>query len=259
MVFPGVAPSPVRPRDRAPVARTAPAAPSARAVGALSEVDLRVAEGSVHAVVGPRGAGKTTLLNLLSGYLAPTAGQVLVRGRDVTGQQPERLARLGVGRSFRLASLLDALTTAEQVELALASCSADHRRWQPRGELGQLGQLGQFREGAEELLAQVGLADLAGVVAGSLALGERRALEVAVALAPVPRVLLLDEPTAGLGPDEVDRTIALLTRVAAGRTLVLVDHNLYAVRSVADTLTVLRGGQVVAEGAYDEVRPELGV
>ncbi|QGN59508.1 ATP-binding cassette domain-containing protein [Nostocoides sp. HKS02] len=243
MVFPGVAASSLRPGDRARAART---------VRALHEVDLRVAEGSVHAVVGPRGAGKTTVLNLLSGYLAPTAGQLLVLGRDVTGQQPEQLARLGVGRSFRPSSVLDALTTAEQVELALASSSADHGRWPPRRELGQ------FREGAEAVLAEAGLAGQADVLAGSLAPCERRALEFAVAIAPGPQVLLLDEPTAGLGPDDVDRTIALLTRVAAGRTLVLVDHNLYAVRSVADTVTVLRGGEVVAEGAYDEVRPELG-
>jgi branched-chain amino acid transport system ATP-binding protein len=222
-----------------------------RAVVALRAVDLRVAEGSIHAVVGPRGAGKTTLLNVLSGYLAPTTGQILVRGRDVTGQQPEQLARLGVGRSFRLSTLFDQLTGLEQVELALAASSADHRRWLPRL------QHGRFRAGAEDLLDRVGLSGRAAIASGSLAPGERRALEVAVALAPSPWLLMLDEPTAGLGPHEVERTVALVSEVAAARTLVVVDHHLDAVRRVADTVTVLRAGEVVAEGTYDQVRTAL--
>lgn len=237
MEFPGrAAVPPTRAAGRVP---SVPSVRAVRAVRGVRGVDLRVAQGSIHAVVGPRGAGKTTLLNLLSGYLAPTEGQVLLAGEDVTGRQPDEFVRLGMGRAFRLTRLFDALTAAEYVALALGS----------RSDLGT---------SAVALLASVGLSGRAGAALGLLTPGERCALEIAVALAPGPRVLLLDEPTAGLAPDEVDQTIALLIHVAAGRTVLLVEHNLYAVRSIADTVTVLRAGEVVAEGAYDQVRSQLG-
>jgi branched-chain amino acid transport system ATP-binding protein len=218
---------------------------------ALHGVDLRVDEGSVHALVGPNGAGKTTLFNLLSGFLKPSGGRVEICGRDVTGMPPERIARLGVARSFQITSLFAALSAREHVELALqASTGLGWRFW--RSER----QLGRFRDRAEALLAEVGLADHPGTPAGVLAYGRKRALELAVALALDPRVLLLDEPTAGMGVEDIDNTVALVRRVAGGRTVVLVEHNMSVVGSLADRVTVLQQGRVLVEGPYDQVRAD---
>jgi branched-chain amino acid transport system ATP-binding protein len=216
---------------------------------ALHGVDLTVDEGSVHALVGPNGAGKTTLFNLLSGFLQPSGGRVEICGRDVTGMPPERIARLGVARSFQITSLFAALSAREHVELALqASTGLGWRFW--RSER----QLGRFRDRAEALLAEVGLANFSDIPAGVLAYGRKRALELAVALALDPRVLLLDEPTAGMGAEDIDNTVALVRRVAGGRTVVLVEHNMSVVGSLADKVTVLQQGRVLVEGPYHEVR-----
>ena len=221
---------------------------------AVCEVELRVAEGTLHALVGPRGAGKTTLFNLLTGFLVPTSGQILFRGEDITGRQPEQIAHLGMARSFQITSPFDQTTAVDHVELALAaSTGAGYRFWRSTA------QLGRFREPAMELLGQVGLANRAGVAAGSLANGQKRALEVALALALDPQLLLLDEPTAGMGLEDVERTIELVKAVAQGRTVLLVDHNMHVVGSLADTVTVLQSGQVLAEGPYDEIRHDQRV
>jgi branched-chain amino acid transport system ATP-binding protein len=218
---------------------------------AVHEVDLQVNDGSVHALVGPNGAGKTTLFNLLSGFLAPSAGRVEIDGRDVTGLAPERIARLGVARSFQITTLFPALSAREHVELALqAGTGLGWRFWRSDR------QLRQFRDPALELLAEVGLSEVAEVPAGVLAYGRKRALELAVALALDPRVLLLDEPTAGMGAEDVDRTVDLVRRVARGRTVVLVEHNMSVVASLADRVTVLQQGRVLVEGPYQEVRQD---
>jgi branched-chain amino acid transport system ATP-binding protein len=218
---------------------------------AVNEVDLQVDDGSVHALVGPNGAGKTTLFNLLSGFLAPSAGRVEIGGRDVTGLPPERIARLGVARSFQITTLFPALSAREHVELALqAGTGLGWRFWRSDR------QLRRFRDRALELLAEVGLTEVAEVPAGSLAYGRKRALELAVALALDPRVLLLDEPTAGMGAEDVDRTVELVRRVAAGRTVVLVEHNMSVVASLADRVTVLQQGRVLVEGPYADVRED---
>ena len=220
-----------------------------RGFRAVSDVDLQVAPGTVHALVGPNGAGKTTLFNLLTGFLTPTSGSIRFDGRDITGLAPERIAPLGVARSFQITSLFDQLSAREHVELALACRTGMGRQfWR------SVHRLSAFRDRAMDLLAQVGLADRAGVPAGSLAYGQKRALELALAMALDPKLLLLDEPTAGMGLEDVDRTIALIRRLAAGRTVVLVDHNMHVVGSLADTVTVLQAGQILAEGPYDEVR-----
>ncbi|HEV7898087.1 MAG TPA: ABC transporter ATP-binding protein [Planosporangium sp.] len=216
---------------------------------AVHEVDLRVDEGSVHALVGPNGAGKTTLFNLLSGFLAPSAGRVEIGGRDVTGLTPERIARLGVARSFQITTLFPALSAREHVELALqAGTGLGWRFWRSDR------QLRRFGDRALELLGEVGLSRVAEVPAGTLTYGRKRALELAVALALEPRVLLLDEPTAGMGAEDVDRTVALVRRAAQGRTVVLVEHNMSVVASLADRVTVLQQGRVLVEGPYQEVR-----
>jgi branched-chain amino acid transport system ATP-binding protein len=218
---------------------------------ALHGVDLAVAQGSVHALVGPNGAGKTTLFNLLSGFLSPSGGQVRIGDRDVTGLPPERIARLGVARSFQITSLFLALSARQHVELALqARTGLGWRFWRSDR------QLDRFRDRAMDLLDAVGLAAVAEVPAGALAYGRKRALELAVALALDPRILLLDEPTSGMGAEDIASTVALVKRVAGGRTVVLVEHNMSVVASLADRVTVLQQGRVLVEGGYAEVRAD---
>jgi branched-chain amino acid transport system ATP-binding protein len=222
-----------------------------RGFAAVQGVDLDVAEGSIHALVGPNGAGKTTLFNLLTGFLAPTSGTIHLGERDITGLRSEQIVHLGVARSFQITSLFDHMSLVDHVELALASPTGlGYRFWRSQR------QMRRFRDRAMDLLGQVGLADRSGLLAGSLAYGQKRALELALALALDPRLLLLDEPTAGMGVEDVDRTIALVKRVSAGRTVVLVDHNMHVVGSLADRVTVLQSGAVLAEGPYDEVRAD---
>jgi branched-chain amino acid transport system ATP-binding protein len=222
-----------------------------RGFRAVDGVDLDIAPDSVHALVGPNGAGKSTLFNLLTGFLRPSAGRITLDGTDVTGLPPERVARLGVARSFQITTLFPQVTAREHVQLALqARTGLGWRFW--RSER----QLGRFRERAMELLDDVGLTDAAEVPAAALAYGRKRALELAVALALDPRVLLLDEPTAGMGAEDIDRTIALIRRVRPGRTVVLVEHNMSVVRNLADRVTVLQRGTVLVEGGYAEVRAD---
>jgi branched-chain amino acid transport system ATP-binding protein len=221
-----------------------------RGFRAVDSVDLDVAEGSVHALVGPNGAGKTTLFNLLTGFLKPTAGSVLLEDRrELAGRRPEAIARLGVARSFQITSLFAELTVQQHVELALASGTGlGWRFWRSDRALGR------FAERTGELLDQVGLADHGDVPAGSLSYGRKRALELALALALDPKVLLLDEPTAGMGVEDVNRTIELIRKIRAGRTVVLVEHNMNVVASLADRVTVMQHGKVLVEGPYVEVR-----
>lgn len=222
-----------------------------RGFRAVDSVDLCVPAGTVHALVGPNGAGKTTLFNLLTGFLRPSAGRIEVAGTDVTGDPPDRVARRGVARSFQITSLFDQLTLREHVELALAG----------RGGLGWKfwrsdSLLGRHRADALALLDQVGLAEKADVAAGTLPYGQKRALELALALALDPRVLLLDEPTAGMGAEDVERTVALVREVREGRTVVLVEHNMSVVADLADRVTVLQAGKILVEGPYAEVRED---
>ncbi|OLT15140.1 ABC transporter ATP-binding protein [Actinomadura sp. CNU-125] len=220
-----------------------------RGFRAVDGVDLDVAEGAVHALVGPNGAGKTTLFNLLTGFLKPTSGSVQLAGRELAGSSPERIARLGLARSFQITSLFAELTPRRHVELALAGRTGlGWRFWKSDRSLGR------FAGRAAELLAQVGLEEHAEVPAGALAYGRKRALELALALALDPKVLLLDEPTAGMGVEDVDRTVELVRRVRDGRTVVLVEHNMSVVSSLADRVTVLQHGRVLVEGPYAEIR-----
>jgi len=220
-----------------------------RGFRAVDAVDLEIREGSVHALVGPNGAGKTTLFNMLTGFLAPTSGTITVFDEDVTGRAPEQVARRGVARSFQITSLFETLTSREHVELALQGHSGQGFRFWRSEKL-----LGRNPARVEELLEQVGLTALADKPAGLLAYGQKRALELALVLALDPPVMLLDEPTAGMGIEDVDRTIDLVRRLATGRTVVFVDHNMHVVGSLADRVTVLQQGRILAEGGYDEVR-----
>ncbi|MEO7130031.1 MAG: ABC transporter ATP-binding protein [Dermatophilaceae bacterium] len=220
-----------------------------RGFKAVSDVCLSVEAGTVHALVGPNGAGKTTLFNLLTGFLTPSSGSIIFDGADITGKEPEQIVPLGIARSFQITSLFEQMTLSEHLELALASPTGMGMHfWR------SVKRLERFRERSMDLLEEVGLADRASAPAGSLAYGQKRALELAIAMALDPKLLLLDEPTAGMGIEDVDRTIALVKQLAEGRTVVFVDHNMHVVGSLADTVTVLQSGEVLAEGTYDEVR-----
>lgn len=222
-----------------------------RGFRAVDDVNLDVPDGGVHALVGPNGAGKTTLFNLLTGFLRPTEGRIVLDGRDLSGRPPEQIARLGVARSFQITSLFTQLTAREHVELALqGGTGLGWRFWRSDKRLAR------FRDRADELLDQVRLADLAEVHAGALAYGHKRALELALALALDPKVLLLDEPTAGMGAEDVDATVELIARVRDGRTVVLVEHNMNVVASLADKVTVLQAGRILAEGPYADIRDD---
>ena len=218
---------------------------------AVRNVDLDVVEGQIHALVGPNGAGKTTLFNLLTGFLKPTAGTISVHGKDITGKEPEEIAHEGVARSFQITSLFDNLTPREHVELGLQSKAGGGMRFW-RSDRSML----RFRDRADELIEQVGLRALADRPAGELAYGQKRALEMALVLALDPTVLLLDEPTAGMGREDVERTIELVRRIAAGRTVVFVDHNMHVVGSLAHHVTVMMLGEVLAQGTYEQVRSD---
>ena len=220
-----------------------------RGFKAVDGVDLEVQEGGVHALVGPNGAGKTTLFNLLTGFLRASSCRITVFGDDVTRLQPEQIAHKGVARSFQITSLFENLTPREHVELALQGLTSQGLRFWRSEKL-----LGRHGTSVDELLERVGLSALSDKPSGLLAYGQKRALEMALVLALDPKVMLLDEPTAGMGIEDVDRTIELVKRISEGRTVVFVDHNMHVVGSLADRVSVLQMGRVLAEGTYDEVR-----
>jgi branched-chain amino acid transport system ATP-binding protein len=221
---------------------------------AVDSVDLRLDAGRVHALVGPNGAGKTSLFNLLTGFIRPTSGSIVLFGREATGLSPEKIARRGVARSFQITSLFDRLTAIEHTALALQAASTlGFRFWTSERALGR------FHDRARGLLAEVGLAELASRPAGSLPYGQKRALELALAIALDPRLLLLDEPTAGMDLEDVRRTIDLIRRLRAGRTVVLVEHNMGVVAELADQVIVLQQGRVIAQGTYAAVREDPAV
>ncbi|MFI4978907.1 MAG: ABC transporter ATP-binding protein [Nevskiales bacterium] len=221
---------------------------------AVSDVDLAVREGSIHALIGPNGAGKTTCFNMLSKFLQPTRGSIRFHGRDITRLEPAAVARLGLVRSFQISAVFPHLTALENVRLALQrKRGRNFDFW--RGEK----QLRGFEEPARALLDDVGLTEYADLAAVQLSYGRKRALEIATTLALEPLVMLLDEPTAGMAHADVDRTVALIRRVRQGRTIVLVEHNLSVVEGLCDTITVLTHGRVLAEGDYATVsrNPEV--
>jgi branched-chain amino acid transport system ATP-binding protein len=220
-----------------------------RGFTAVNDVDLDITDGEIHALVGPNGAGKTTLFNLLTGFIKPSAGTIQVYGEDIAGQDPERITRMGVARSFQITSLFENLTPREHLELALQGLGRGGRRFWRSARV-----LAQYRGRTDELLDQVGLTGWADRRSGLLAYGQKRALELALVLALDAKVMLLDEPTAGMGLEDVDRTIDLIKRIAHGRTVVFVDHNMHVVGSLAHHVTVLQAGKVLAHGSYDKVR-----
>jgi branched-chain amino acid transport system ATP-binding protein len=215
---------------------------------AVRSVNLRVTRGSIHAMIGPNGAGKTTCFNLLSKFLSPTRGRIVFDGRDITALKPADVARLGLVRSFQISAVFPHLTVIENVRIAL-----QRRRggsfdfWRSKWVLHVLD------ERAMTLIADVGLTLYANVLAVALPYGHKRALEMATTLALDPELLLLDEPTAGMGHEDIARISALIKTAAATRTVLMVEHNLSVVANLCDRITVLTRGQVLAEGDYQTV------
>ncbi len=215
---------------------------------AVDDVDLRVRRGEIHALIGPNGAGKTTVFNLLTKFLTPTRGQIRYKGQDITDVQPAQIARRGVVRSFQISAVFPHLSVLENVRIALQRpLGTSFHFWRPERTLKILD------ERAMELLSRVGLADVAGEVTVELPYGRKRALEIATTLALDPELMLLDEPTQGMGHEDVERTMQLIREVSAGRTILMVEHNMKVVAGVCDTITVLSRGSVLAEGSYAEV------
>jgi branched-chain amino acid transport system ATP-binding protein len=215
---------------------------------AVSKVNLRVKRGSIHALIGPNGAGKTTCFNLLTKFLAPTSGQILFNGEDITREAPAHIARRGIIRSFQISAVFPHLTVLENVRVALQrKLGTSFHFWKPERTLDTLNGR------ARELLASVDLAGYAEVPTVELSYGRKRALEIATTLAMEPELMLLDEPTQGMGAEDVDRIRQLIKKVSAGRTILMVEHNMSVVSSIADTITVLARGATLAEGPYAEV------
>jgi branched-chain amino acid transport system ATP-binding protein len=221
---------------------------------AVGGVSLTVAPGSISAIIGPNGAGKTTLFNLITGHLRPDAGQVVFKGRDVTGIAPHDLCRLGMGRSFQRTNIFPRLTVFENVQAAYVSHRG--RGWNLFASVE-----GVYRAETEDILRAVGLLDKAGEVSGFLSHGGQKQLELGIALALEPEILLLDEPTAGMSASETRESIALIERLARERrlTLLFTEHDMEVVFSISQRITVLHQGRVIADGAPAEVRrdPEV--
>jgi branched-chain amino acid transport system ATP-binding protein len=215
---------------------------------AVKDVRLRVRRGTIHALIGPNGAGKTTCFNLLTHFLAPTRGRIRYNGRDITGSSPADIARRGLVRSFQISAVFPHLTVLENVRIALQrQRGSSFDFWRSDRVLEALNAR------ALELIAAVGLTDVAATPAVELPYGRKRALEIATTLALEPEMLLLDEPTAGMGHEDVARITGLIKTVAANRTVLMVEHNLSVVESLSHTITVLARGEVLAEGDYAAV------
>jgi len=212
---------------------------------AVNGVNLQVQRGHIHALIGPNGAGKTTVFNLLTKFLIPTRGQIVFNGHDITAAKPAQIARKGIVRSFQISATFPNLTVMQNVRIALQrSTGTALHFWRSERSLDAL------NDQAMALLHEVDLAAMADLTAVELPYGRKRALEIATTLAMQPELMLLDEPTQGMGHEDVDRVTQLIKKVSANRTILMVEHNMNVVSSIADTISVLQRGQVIAEGPY---------
>ena len=215
---------------------------------ALKGVSAEFRSGAITSIIGPNGAGKSTYFNLLSGALRPTSGAVEFEGRDVTGLPQHRFAHMGIAKSFQITNVFPQLTTRENIRVGLQALVSRYDLWRPRARLTDL------TDQADALLARVGLLDRRERLAKTLAHGEQRALEIGMALASRPRLLLLDEPTAGMSPEETRVMMDLIVKLAGERTVILVEHKMKLVLGISDRILVLHHGELLAEGTPDEVR-----
>ena len=215
---------------------------------AVQNVSLKVQRGSIHALIGPNGAGKTTCFNLLTHFLEPTRGQILYNGREITGSSPANIARMGLVRSFQISAVFPHLSVLENVRIALQrKRGASFDFWRP------LRVLDGLNAQARELINAVGLSEFEDTDAVELPYGRKRALEIATTLALDPEMMLLDEPTAGMAQQDVERISALIKKAAQNRTVLMVEHNLSVVEHLSDCITVLQRGEILAEGDYKTV------
>ncbi|MDB5543714.1 MAG: transporter ATP-binding protein [Hyphomicrobiales bacterium] len=215
---------------------------------ALRDISVDFRRGAITSIIGPNGAGKSTYFNLLSGAFAPTSGRVIFEGRDVTGLPQHRFAHMGVAKSFQITNVFPQLTTHENIRVAAQALQTCFDMWRPRDARRDL------INAADDLLHLVGLADRRDRLAGTLAHGEQRALEIGMALASRPRLLLLDEPTAGMSPEETRSMMDLIVKLASERTVILVEHKMKLVMGISNRLLVLHHGELLAEGTPDDIR-----
>jgi branched-chain amino acid transport system ATP-binding protein len=219
-----------------------------RGFAAVRDVALSVRRGTIHALIGPNGAGKTTVFNLLTKFMEPSRGRITYNGRDITGARPADVARLGMVRSFQISAVFPHLTVRENVRVALQRpLGTSFQFWRSERSLDRL------NDRADELVASVGLDGYLQSAAAELPYGRKRALEIATTLALEPEMLLLDEPMAGLGGEDIARISALIRKVAISRTVLMVEHNLSVVADLSHTITVLTRGRILAQGSYAEV------
>jgi len=215
---------------------------------AVNQVDLKVRRGDIHALIGPNGAGKTTFFNLLTKFLPPTRGKILFQGSDITHEKPAQTARRGIVRSFQISAVFPHMTVLENVRAALQRrLGTSFHFWKPERSLFGL------HERALQLLREVDLQEFANELTVNLPYGRKRALELATTMALEPQLMLLDEPTQGMGHEDVSRVTQLIKKASEGRTILMVEHNMNVVSSIADRITVLQRGTVIADGPYAEV------
>jgi len=215
---------------------------------AVNQVDLKVRRGDIHALIGPNGAGKTTFFNLLTKFLAPTRGKILFQDSDITHEKPAQTARRGIVRSFQISAVFPHMTVLENVRAALQRrLGTSFHFWKPERSLYGL------HDRAMQLLREVDLQDFANELTVNLPYGRKRALELATTMALEPQLMLLDEPTQGMGHEDVSRVTQLIKKASEGRTILMVEHNMNVVSSIADRITVLQRGTVIADGPYAEV------
>ncbi len=232
----------------APLLRTEQLSRSYGSLLAVDRVSLTVHEGELRSIIGPNGAGKTTFFKLISGEVAPSAGRIWFRERDVTGLPQHAVSRLGLAKSYQITNVFPHLTVFENVRVAAQGYRRSFNFW------SRATALADARDGARGLLETAGLGKKADLLAAHLSHGEKRRLELAIALAGDPTLLLLDEPTAGMSPEETDESMVLIRELAAGRTIVLVEHKMKLVMRISDRITVLHQGQVIADGTPTEIR-----
>jgi len=215
---------------------------------AVDRVNLQVQRGHIHALIGPNGAGKTTCFNLLTKFLSPSAGRIVFNGTDITSLKPAQIARLGIIRSFQISAVFPHMTVLQNVRIGLQrALGTSYHFWRSERTLRQLD------DRAMALLAEVDLAEFADTITADLPYGRKRALEIATTLGMEPELMLLDEPTQGMGHEDVHRVTELIKKVSAGRTILMVEHNMNVVAGICDRISVLQRGAVLAEGSYDDV------
>lgn len=215
---------------------------------AVNNVDLSIEKGTIHALIGPNGAGKTTCFNLLTKFLQPTRGTITYEGRDITHKKPAEIARMGMVRSFQISAIFPDFSVLQNVRLALQRTRGESYDFWRSDKV-----LSQFDDEARGYIDEVGLTEFTNDRAAALPYGRKRALELATTLALSPEMLLLDEPMAGMGREDVDRIAQLIRRIAKNRTVLMVEHNLSVVADLSDRITVLARGEILAEGSYAEI------